>query len=298
MKKIVITGALGQDGILLSKILVKNKFKVFGFVNNFRKKIKLKVKNVKYFRISNKEFKDIKKLLDNIKPNIIVHLGSSNPSFRQSFRKIDYKKNSELTKKLINYLIKNNEIKFIFPSSSQIYKLSKKKINEKSVPTINSYYSKFRINLSNYLLKTKKKYNLNTSIVILFNHDSIYRNPRFLLPRLIDAIKKKNNNFLKKIYYTNISGDFSHAEDICNGLYKLIKKDCNPDKLILSSGKKTYINTVIEHFIPKFKSTINNKKIILSRSNVGNNLKAIKLLNWKIKKSFLNAAKELYKFKN
>ena len=91
MKKIVITGALGQDGILLSKILVKNKFKVFGFVNNFRKKIKLKVKNVKYFRISNKEFKDIKKLLDNIKPNIIVHLGSSNPSFRQSFRKIDYK---------------------------------------------------------------------------------------------------------------------------------------------------------------------------------------------------------------
>ena len=285
MKKIVITGALGQDGILLSKILVKKKFKVFGFVNNFRKKIKLKVKNVK-------------KLLDNIKPDIIVHLGSSNPSFKKSFRKIDYKKNSEFTKKLINYLIKNKEIKFIFPSSSQIYKLSKKKINEKSVPVINSYYSKFRVNLSNYLLKTKKKYNLNTSIVILFNHDSIYRNSRFLLPRLINAIKKRNNKFLKGIYYANISGDFSHAEDICNGLYKLINKDCNPDKLILSSGKKTYINTVIEHFIPKFKSKINNKKIILSRSNVGNNLKAIKLLNWKIKKSFLNAARELYKFKN
>jgi len=43
---------------------------------------------------------------------------------------------------------------------------------------------------------------------------------------------------------------------------------------------------------------VNNKKIILSRSNVGNNLKAIKLLNWKIKKSFLDAAKELYKSKN
>ena len=75
----------------------------------------------------------------------------------------------------------------------------------------------------------------------------------------------------------------------------MIKKDCNPDKLILSSGKKTYINTIIEHFIPKFKSKIDNKKIILSRSNVGNNLKAIKLLNWKIKKSFLDAAKELYR---
>ena len=57
MKKIVITGALGQDGILLSKILVKNKFKVFGLVNNFSKKTKLKIKNVKYFKISSKKFK-------------------------------------------------------------------------------------------------------------------------------------------------------------------------------------------------------------------------------------------------
>ena len=134
--------------------------------------------------------------------------------------------------------------------------------------------------------------------MILFNHDSIYRNPRFLLPRLIKAIKQKNYNFLKRIYYANISGDFSHAEDICNGIYKLIKKDCNPDKIILSSGKKTYINTIIEYFIPKFKSKIDVEKINFSRSSVGNNLKAIKILNWKIKKSFLDAAKELYKSKN
>ena len=295
MKNIIITGALGQDGILLSKILVKNKFKVFGLINNSSRRIKTKVKNVKKHKKTNKKFQNIKNLLDNIKPNIIVHLGSNNPSFKHNFTKIDYKKNSEFTKKIINYLIENKKIKFIFPSSSQIYKFSKKKINEKSVEVDNSYYSKFRINLSSYLLKIKKIYNLNASVVILFNHDSIYRNPRFLLPRLIKAIKGKKYNFLKKIYCANISGDFSHAEDICNGLYKLIKKDCNPDKLILSSGKKTYINTIIEHFIPKFKSKIDNKKIILSRSNVGNNLKAIKLLNWKIKKSFLDAAKELYR---
>ena len=44
MKNIVITGALGQDGIILSKILIKNKFKVFGLVNNLNKKIKTKIK--------------------------------------------------------------------------------------------------------------------------------------------------------------------------------------------------------------------------------------------------------------
>ena len=236
--------------------------------------------------------------MDNIKPDVIVHLGSNNPSFKQKFKKIDYKRNSEFTKKLINYSIEYKKTKFIFPSSSQIFKYSKKKINEKSVYKVSSYYTKFRINLTNHLLKIKKKYNLNASVVILFNHDSIYRNPRFLLPRLIKAIRQKNYNFLKKIYYANISGDFSHAEDICNGIYKLIKKDCNPDKIILSSGKKTYINTIIEYFIPKFKSKIDVEKINFSKSSIGNNLKAIKILNWKIKKSFLDAAKELYKSKN
>ena len=297
MKNIIITGALGQDGILLSKILVKNKFKVFGVVTNSIKKTK-KIKNVKYFKVSNKKFHSVQNLLDNIKPDVIVHLGSNNPSFKQKFKKIDYKRNSEFTKKLINYLIEYKKTKFIFPSSSQIFKYSKKKINEKSVYKVSSYYTKFIINLTNHLLKIKKKYNLNASVVILFNHDSIYRNPRFLLPRLIKAIRQKNYNFLKKIYYANISGDFSHAEDICNGIYKLIKKDCNPDKIILSSGKKTYINTIIEYFIPKFKSKIDVEKINFSKSSIGNNLKAIKILNWKIKKSFLDAAKELYKSKN
>ena len=38
MKKIIITGALGQDGIILSKILIKKKFKILGFVKKIKKK--------------------------------------------------------------------------------------------------------------------------------------------------------------------------------------------------------------------------------------------------------------------
>ena len=91
MKNIVITGALGQDGIILSKILIKNKFKVFGLVNNLNKKIKTKVRNVKYFEISDNKFENVKNLLDNIKPDIILHLGSNNPSFRKILKNRLYK---------------------------------------------------------------------------------------------------------------------------------------------------------------------------------------------------------------
>ena len=37
MEKIVITGANGQDGLILSEILVKKKFKVYGIIK--KKKI-------------------------------------------------------------------------------------------------------------------------------------------------------------------------------------------------------------------------------------------------------------------
>ena len=154
---------------------------------------------------------------------------------------------------------------------------------------------KFRVDASKYLLKVKKKYKLNINIVILFNHDSKYRNQRFLLPRLIKAIKTKKYQFLKKIYLENINGDFTNAFDICYGLYLLVKKNKNPDKIILCSGKKTFINDIIDFFIPNFKNKINHDEIGCKSLNIGNNSKSVKMLDWKIKKNFLDAAKEIFK---
>ena len=48
MKKVLITGATGQDGIILSKILIKKKFKVFGFINKNIKNKKLSIKILQY----------------------------------------------------------------------------------------------------------------------------------------------------------------------------------------------------------------------------------------------------------
>lgn len=291
MKKqtILITGAAGQDGIILSKILIKNQYQVYGFI---KKKIANKIPNISYFNIKNKNFEKIQKILDIINPSVIVHFGSDNPSFEKQFNKSHYTKNLVFTKNLINYSSKNN-IKFIFPSSSQIFKKSKNKINELSKTLVTSYYTKFRIYSSKYLLKIKNKKKLKSTIAILFNHDSKYRNKRFLLPKLLKSIKNKKYGFVKNIYRENISGDFSHAEDICYGLYLLIKSKKNPDKLIFSSGIRTEINRIIEFFFPKIKKIklVNN---INKSSNIGNNLKACKILKWKIKKEALDAAKEIY----
>jgi GDP-D-mannose dehydratase len=290
MKKVIITGANGQDGTILSKLLIKKKYLVYKFI---KKKIKSNKKN--YFITLNKKFYNIKKEIDKIQPNIIIHLGSDNPSYNKKFLYKNYKKNLFFSKKIINYVTNNNHIKLILVSSSKIFKKNTKRVTEDSPVNANDYYSKFRIESANYLLAKKIKHELNATVLILFNHDSKFRNPRFLMPRLIKAIKENNINFLKEIYHQNISGDFSHADDICNGIYLLIKKNKNPDKLILSSGKRTYINRIIEKFnkkinFGKLKKKIKNQNII-----IGNNQLAKKIIGWKINKNIIKAANEIYK---
>jgi GDPmannose 4,6-dehydratase len=289
MKKVIITGANGQDGVILSKLLIKKRYLVFKFI-----KKKIKSNKINYFITANKKFNNIKKEFDKIKPDIIIHLGSDNPSYNKKFLYQDYRKNLFFTKKLIDYVANNNHIKLILISTSQIFKKSNKKVTEESPVYAKDNYSRFRIESAQYLLTKKRKFKLNATILILFNHDSKYRNPRFLLPRLMKAIKKNNINFLREIYYQNISGDFSHAEDICNGIYLLIKKDKNPDKLILSSGKRTYINNIIKIFYKKIKYIKFNKDIKNKNNLIGNNKLAKKTIGWKIKKNIIIAANEIY----
>ena len=148
------------------------------------------------------------------------------------------------------------------------------------------------------MLKFKNKEKINYTNAILFNHDSIYRNEKFLLPRIVKALIKKNHKFLNYIINKNISSDFSHAEDICYGIYKIIISKHNLDKVILSSGKYTKINNIIKFLINKYNIDLklNFKKIKINPTVVGNNNLAKKKLLWLHKKNIYIATDEIYKF--
>ena len=115
--------------------------------------------------------------------------------------------------------------------------------------------------------------NVNYTCLIFFNHDSVYRNKKFLFPRLINAIKKRNIKFISEILNYNISGDFSHADDICDGIYKIIITNKKIKRLILSSNKCTTVNDIIRHIIKKNKIDLklNFKLKIKSKCLKGNN---------------------------
>jgi len=295
-KNIFLTGCRGQDGQILSSILQKRKINLF-LISRKKKNTK---NNRKIISIDLKNKQEILKLFSKKKPDIVIHLAANNPSYNEKNKNKFYKENIIITKNLFDSVFETNlNAKFIFCSSSQIFKKKIGIVNEKSSVRYNSDYTKFRIESDRYMRSFKKKKGINYTNAILFNHDSIYRNKKFILPRLTSAILKKNYRFIKKMLKENIYADFSHAEDICNGLVKLIFSNINFDKIIFSSGKLTSLNLIIYQLLRKnkidtkiFKKYFKKKKLNI----VGDNRTAINKLNWKIKKNIFLASNELFDF--
>ena len=293
-KNVVITGALGQDGIILSKLLIKKKYNIYGVVKKLNKK---KIKGVNYSTTSILDYRRFSNYIKKVKPHALLHLGTENPNYLELKKKKDfYKKNLKATKNLIDYFSKYfPNKKLILIGSSQMYGPSSKKVNLNSEFNPGNSYARFRVESYNYMVKRKKIDNSKMVTAILFNHDSSFRKKKFLIPRLVKLIKLKNFKKLDEIYETNISGDFSHAEDICYGLYKLMISKYSPDKLIFSSNKRTYINDIIYLLLKKNKIKYNFTNKVKSNSStpIGDNKFTSRLLNWSHKKNIFVAAKEL-----
>ena len=297
IKNILITGANGQDGKIITNKLYKKKINLILIAKKFTKKIKKN--NVKYFKFDLKKKEKLKSLLKKYKVDVILHLASNNPNYSQNNYKKHYLENLRNSKNLINYSLNSGKkINFISCSSSRVFKKRKGIVNEKSKVYNSDYYSKFRIEINNYLSKvSKKNKKFNFTNVILFNHDSIFRNKKFLIPRIIHALKRKKYNFLKEIINENISADFSHAKDICQGLIKISLSKKNIDNVILSSGKLTNINDIIKFVIRKEKIFVpfniySRKK---NKGLIGNNLLAKKKFNWFPKKDIFDASLEIFR---
>lgn len=60
------------------------------------------------------------------------------------------------------------------------------------------FYESYKIDAHKLLMKYKYKYAFKATTAIFFNHDSIYRNNYFIIPRLVNSLIHKKYSFLKR----------------------------------------------------------------------------------------------------
>ncbi len=252
-KKIaLIYGGLGQNGFLLTKFLLKKKYKIYSIIRTDITSRKLK--NVKYIKINISNYKKIFDLLKKIKPHEIYNF--IGPSDKNSFEKKPYyffKKdfflnlyNLEVIRKL------NYNTKFFYCSSSEVFGTLNRTVSEKSTRMVDNYYSLTK-NISELLIEFYRyNFSLNVCYGILFNHDSIYRKKNFLYKILLETLKK--NNSPKAILIENINDiKFrSDAEKIVQVIWKILQKK-RQDDYIISTNKSISVENLIKKIALKYK---------------------------------------------
>ena len=310
MKKILITGPLGQDGTILTKILNKD-YKLFGVCRtntDFKRLREHKEQHdIELFCLNLCDLLQVEQLLKDIKPDIIVNFaGETNVIEPWKDTNKTYEQNFLIPSNLLKNIVNLELNSFFFQSSSSLMFARSKDdvINENSA--YNPMYPYGISKLSAHLLmkEYRIKYGLKCSSGVFFNHESSLRGEKFVTKKVCNFIKKINagEDIKLNLFDLNIYRDISHAYDFMSGVKLILDNQINDD-FIFSSGKLTnmlhlvklffdYNNIYFEKYVNYSESIIENSAIDSDYRISGDNSK-LKSIGWSPKYDTIDIIKEM-----
>ena len=265
MKKILITGISGQDGIFLTKhLLEKNSdINITGISrSNPEKSIYGKLKylghsnfnNINIYNLNLEDKKQVTNFIKDINPDVVYNL-SGPSSVYKSFLNNDNKESIlNIFNNLTSAIIENKIFpRFFQASSSEMFGISNEILNESSAFNPNSPYAEAK--LINHLKVKELSENYNWPIFsgIMFNHESEFRNKDYLIMKIIKSAREISINPNKRLTLGSLDyiRDWSYASDTVNAIYEITSKGSSYDYVIGSGVGKT-IKEMVNHIFNYF----------------------------------------------
>jgi len=298
-KKILITGSSGFIGSCLKNFL-KKKYKLY-LID--KKKLKINEKN--FFLLDLKNNKKVLKVMNIIKPDIIVHLAAQSNLEEIKKRSKYIQNNITATNNVLQAMKIYNINKIIFSSSANIYSNAKKKVTEKSNVFPKNIYSQTKLSCEKNIINKSKTFKLNYIIFRFFNVCSALKRPycgslhlpeTSFIPIIVNKfLKNKTIKLYSKGIKDSPTRDYIHIFDLCNAISKginhiLTKKRSNifnvgSNKSISSFDLMNFFNKKFAKNKLKFKFTKTRKGEI--KKSECSNIKIKRFLSWKPQKSKL-----------
>ena len=308
MKKALIFGINGQDGKLLSEILLQKNYRIIG---THYKNIK-KSNNFSFLKVNILDFTKVKKIIKKYNPNEIYNFtGISDLKTNEKDFFYSEKINNLAVINILNS-IKNTKIKFFQPITSEIYGNYRysKKIDFKTPFNPSSSYAISKLSSFFYIKMFREKFNLHCVSGIFFNHESEYRKNKFVTKMITENLNKINMKKKKQLFIKNLSAkrDWGYAKDYMEIAWKALNHK-KPKDYLIGNGKlysvKDIVDIASKYYGIKLKwktqrNSIfgidqNNKKIIKSPINKHFKFKSIYADNSEIKKLFNYKASKNFK---
>jgi GDPmannose 4,6-dehydratase len=312
LKQIVITGAAGQDGLILGLKLVEAGHHVVGIVRNAEQKFFLESYNpsIHVETLDSSTLKSVIEFLERTQPDQIFHL-SAKSSVANSWGDSENTLQTNIFHTL-NWLNALNELKmhstrFYHASSSEMFGLPRQyPQTEETLLHPRSPYGVSKVAAHHLVVNYRESFGQFASTGILFNHESPLRDIKFVTRKISQGVAEIARGKANSLTLGNIaiSRDWGWAPDYVDGMISILEHN-SPDDFILATGKS---HTLKEFVAAAFHSVgVENWEgylIIdsaLARpadviSVVGDSSKAEEILGWSPHTSFETMIKNMVNF--
>ncbi len=313
IKKALITGITGQDGSYLSEFLLKKKYKVYGIV----RRVALEDETHRLWRIKHilnkitlksaslESYASIVKIIQNIKPDEIYHLGAQSYvaySFEDEFSTLNTNINGT------HYILSaikdfSPNTKFYFAGSSEMFgKVRRNKQDENTRFYPRSAYGISKVAGFELTRNYREAYNLFACTGILFNHESPRRGFEFVTRKISSSVAKIKYGKQKKLFLGNINAkrDWGHAKDYVKAMWLMLQQK-KPSDFVVGTGEMHSVKDFVKLAFAKvnldYKKYVKFNKSLLRPAEVetlrANYNKAKKILKWKPVVKFKELVKEM-----
>ena len=259
-ESILITGISGQDGLFLTDHLLSlnsSSLKIYG-ISRQNPEIVLKKlnslnnveQNVEILNTDLTNQEATLNLVKRLKPSQIYNL-SGPSSVYDSLSNAKYFKDTInlIFDNLTNSCIKEKLFPTFFQacSSEMFSNENTMPLNEKSLFNPRSPYAKVKFEIFNKVNMLKEQFDWNIKSGIMFNHESEFRNKKYLIMKIFNSAKKIKNNEIKdfELGSLDLRRDWSFAGDVAKAMF-LINQSNENSNFIIGSGVSTPIAEIVK----------------------------------------------------
>ncbi len=245
MKRALITGVTGQDGLYLSELLLSKGYEVFGLIrgqNNPKYELVEKtVPGVKLLNGDLTDFSSLMRTLDVAQPDEVYNLGAI------SFVAYSWE-NAQLTtdvtgKGVLNMLEATRlyagndieKVRFYQASSSEMFgKVQQVPQSEETLLWPRSPYGVAKVFGHYMTINYRESYGMHASSGILFNHESPRRGPEFVTRKVTQAVARISLGLQESISMGNLDSqrDWGFAGDYVEAMYLMLQQEVADDYVI------------------------------------------------------------------
>jgi len=296
-KRALIFGVTGQDGSYLSRFLMDKGYDVYGTSRDvektsFQNHKQLNIK-VKSFSVTLNDFMSVLNIIKKVRPDEIYNLSGQSSvglSFEQPLETYNSISVSNLNiLESIRHV--NTKIKFYNASSSEMFGDTKgRPVNERSPFNPKSPYAVAKAAAHWQVSSYREGYGLFACSGILFNHESIFRPPRFVTMKIIDFVCKISSRTTNKLTLGNIDikRDWGYAPEYVEAMWKMMQSK-TPEDYIVATGKtyslKEFISAAFSYFNLEWQNYVVIEDSLMRPSDISESLadpsKAANKLKWK-----------------